>query len=273
MEGHYLVEFELAAGELADILVALLNEAGYTGYEQDAQHLRAYIPAAEFQPQQPADLAARYDLTYTSRFIPDTNWNAAWEASFRPVRVGDFCMIRAEFHDPAGAVTHDIVITPKMSFGTGHHATTYLMIRQMESLNFQDKRVLDFGTGTGILAILAEKCGASGVVAIDVDPWSIENATENLARNRCSRVRLHLSDHPGGEGPFDLILANITRNVLLENLEILTQQLRPGGVLIISGLLEADESAFLTAAAEQGLRGHNLLKQNGWICLKFLREG
>jgi len=187
------------------------------------------------------------------------------------VVVENFCAVRAHFHEPITNVEHEIIITPKMSFGTGHHATTYMMMQQMQHIDFKNKAVFDFGTGTGILAILAEKRGAENIAAIDMDDWSIENAKENFQRNHCSRISVSLSSILP-EDKFDVILANINRNVLLNYMEGLVKKAKPGGVVLMSGLLAADEDEITNAAEKQGLQFKKKEEKNGWISLLFFSQ-
>ena len=162
------------------------------------------------------------------------------------------------------------MITPKMSFGTGHHATTFMMIQQMREIDFTGKTVFDFGTGTGILAILAEKLGASKIVAVDYDEWSIANAEENLVRNKCSKVGLKKADTAAGEEQYDIILANINKNVILDNFSSLVKKLSHPGILLFSGLLEGDENDITTAASKSALRFSVKSSRNNWIALRFI---
>jgi ribosomal protein L11 methyltransferase len=166
-------------------------------------------------------------------------------------------------------VKYEIVITPKMSFGTGHHATTYMMIEMMKEIDFNGKTVLDFGTGTGILAILAEKSGAKKIVAIDNDDWSIENAEENFKKNDCKKIFLKKASDTSSEISYDLILANINKNVILENFDVLKEQLKNEGVLLVSGLLEADRNDILEKAKELNLSVKKSLIRNNWIAIQL----
>ena len=201
--------------------------------------------------------------------MDEQNWNAVWEQNFQPVIVEDFCAVRAHFHAPISNVQHEIIITPKMSFGTGHHATTYMMMQQMRSIDFRDKTVFDFGTGTGILAILAEKLGAAKITAIDVDDWSIENAKENFERNGCNRISVSLSSKLP-QDQFDIALANINRNVILQYMEQLLTIVKQEGLVLFSGLLAADEEDISKAAEQSGLRKTKRLERGGWISLLFV---
>ena len=162
--------------ETKEELVALLSNIFYDAFEEDGLQLKAFIKEEHFDEEALRQLLEPYKATYATMAIQEQNWNEVWESNFAPVVVGDFCAIRAHFHPPFTNVQHEIIITPKMSFGTGHHATTYMMIDQMSGIDFKDRSVADFGTGTGVLAILAEKLGSSYVWAIDYDDWSINNA-------------------------------------------------------------------------------------------------
>ncbi|HET7000014.1 MAG TPA: 50S ribosomal protein L11 methyltransferase, partial [Puia sp.] len=188
-----------------------------------------------------------------------------WEKDFEPVTVNHFCAIRAHFHKAVPQVKYDIIITPKMSFGTGHHATTYMMIAAMEHLDLQQKSVLDFGTGTGVLAILACKMGADPVMAIDSDELSIDNARENIAVNDCEKVKVELKDSLTGTGRFDIILANINLRVILENMDSIRQHLNQTGVLIGSGVLESDKEKIRELATAAGFTFELQMIRDNWM--------
>ncbi|MBI5370555.1 MAG: 50S ribosomal protein L11 methyltransferase [Sphingobacteriales bacterium] len=269
MANHIEITFPVPDTELQQILIARLAEEGYDGFEETGNDLKAFIPEAGFDPAIVQEIAAEFAVPFSMKLVAGQNWNAAWESSFQPVVVDDFVALRAGFHEPVGGVEHEIIITPKMSFGTGHHATTWLMIRQMRALDFRGKKVFDFGTGTGVLAILAEKMGAADVLAIDYDDWSIENAGENQVTNHCSKIRLVQADTAAKAGKPDIILANINKNVILDNLQLLQSQLNPGGTMLLSGLLVADEADIREAAAGLSLQLVDKQEKNGWICLQF----
>ncbi len=179
--------------------------------------------------------------------------------------------IRAVFHEPVPNVQFDIVITPKMSFGTGHHATTYMMIDQMQNINFAGKTVFDIGTGTGVLAILAEKMGSKEVFAIDNDPFSIENAIENTKINNCIVVHLKLTDGSLISGQFDIVLANINKNMILENLRLIAEQISGKGLLLISGIMVEDEKEVQAKCKEHGLKVLERIERFNWLFLKLSR--
>lgn len=252
-----------------EILIALLSELGYEGFEQQKDALLAYLPEAGFDAARLTEILEPVELAYTTTLLPEKNWNEEWEKNFTSVRVGDFCAVRAHFHAPIRDVAHELVITPKMSFGTGHHATTYLMLQAMQDLGFKGRRVLDFGTGTGVLAILAEQLGAAGVIAIDNDDWSIENADENIKVNLCVNISLRKLDTVTEDGPFDIILANINKHILLREMAHLGQQLKAGGVILMSGLLHEDFEDIENEAARNNLSVSGRTTRGSWICLKM----
>ena len=255
--------------EQKEILIAQLADAGYEGFEERDNSLDAFISRANFDTALLNEISFKYQTAYTLEKIPETNWNQIWESNFEPVIVGDYVAVRADFHKPITTTEFEIVITPKMSFGTGHHATTYMMIELMRYLDFKGKSVLDFGTGTGILAILAEKSGATAVHAIDNDDWSIANAGENIKKNNCNKIVLKKASDAASEIKFDIILANINKNVILDNFERLGHLLHRNGVILLSGLLKNDQEEVRTAANRSGLAVKKVLERNNWIGLQF----
>jgi ribosomal protein L11 methyltransferase len=258
-----------ADSSLQDILIAELSGIGYDGFEESEGMLKAYIPAVDFNQNELGILLNKYDVNYLKSDISKQNWNALWESNFEPVQVDDFVGIRAEFHPPFTNVAHEIVITPKMSFGTGHHATTYMVMKLMDELDFKGKTVFDFGTGTGILAILAEKLGAARVVAVDNDDWCIENASENISINKCNSIDIHKVDKMSDDIRYDIILANINRNIILDNIDALHQSIAEDGQLLLSGLLKSDETDIINACHSLGLKHKQTIERNGWIALWF----
>lgn len=202
--------------------------------------------------------------------IEQQNWNEDWEKSFTPVTVSGFCTIRATFHKPDTSVLHDIIITPKMSFGTGHHATTQLMLQQMSTCDFEGKSVFDFGTGTGVLAILAEKLGAKEIVAVDNDEWSYENTLENIGYNNSKHIKVFRgSIEKAGLRKYDIVLANINRHILLEYMDEMKALLSSTGIIYMSGILDEDEQLITTEAAKSGFTFVSKVQQEKWICLCF----
>jgi ribosomal protein L11 methyltransferase len=233
-----------------EILIAMLGEYGFDYFETSEKGFTAYI-SSECEKQ--ADLSplsfTDFRFTFSREEIEKKNWNQEWESNFEPITIGGNICIRAPFHDRDPAVTHDLIIMPKMSFGTGHHATTRLMCQAITELDMKSKRVLDMGTGTGVLAILAEKCGSSDILAVDTDSWSVQNAAENFARNDCTNIRLvqGSTEVIRNEPSFDIILANINRNILKAQFPDYADKLKPGGKLLISGFFENDVSELISS--------------------------
>lgn len=258
-------------GPERDILIAELSQAGFEGFEETDEMLIASIPFEAYDKQHVSEIAVANGTSFTTVIVPQQNWNAVWESSFEPVIVPGFCTVRAAFHAPARDTPYDIIITPKMSFGTGHHATTKLMMTAMRDISLASGKVLDFGTGTGILAILASKLGAATVTAIDNDEWSVENALENTEANGVANVGVpqgSLEIIPGDER-FDVILANINRHILLQYMVPMRTLLADNGVLLLSGILTADEPIITTAAESAGFKKVAALTEGDWMALKF----
>jgi ribosomal protein L11 methyltransferase len=266
---HLQITIAVADPEQQEILIALLMELGYEGFEQQENALLAFTPEADFDSVAIDAILQPLELAYTTTLLTERNWNEEWEKSFTPVQVGSFCAVRAHFHPSISGVTHELIITPKMSFGTGHHATTFMMLEAMQYLPFQGRTVLDFGTGTGILAILADKLGASDVRAIDNDDWSIENARENIKENHCINITAQKLDRLPGSRHYDIILANINKHVLLLLMAELEQQLNPGGVILMSGLLLSDFEDIDNQAKKSNLSVSGQMASGSWICLKM----
>ncbi|HEX8278567.1 MAG TPA: 50S ribosomal protein L11 methyltransferase [Segetibacter sp.] len=250
-------------------LIAQLSGIEYDAFEEKETELCAYIKEEAFEAEVLAVILSAYNLSYRKLLIENENWNALWESNFPPVLVDDFCVIRAEFHEPFPNIKNEIIITPKMSFGTGHHATTYMMIDNMSRIDFKDKQVADFGTGTGVLAILADKLGSSYVWAVDNDEWSIENSKENIERNGCATIKIEKAEGFHPKQKFDIILANINKNIILQNAGNLLSGLRPKGKLLLSGLLKEDEDDVVSAFVRKGLKHISTSEKNAWICILF----
>ena len=256
---------------IAESMIAELTEIGYDGFLEEENMLKAYILATDYNEIELNILMNKYKLTYSLSSIKEQNWNALWESNFSPVMVDDFVGIRAFFHEPMLGFEHELLITPKMSFGTGHHATTFSVIQLMKQLQFKEKSVFDFGTGTGILAILAEKLGASQILAVDNDSWCIDNASENILINNCKNIDIQLVDSINIEWKFDIIIANINRHIIEANLHCFDQSLNSNGALILSGLLIADEIAIIEQFDKLGLHHKNTLEKVGWVALYFIK--
>ena len=263
------IRISITAGEQEqDILISELSDLGALGFEQTDELLIAYFPELNFKSYEINEILKAH--SFETGTIADQNWNEVWENNFQPVLVEDFCLVRAHFHETIPGIPYDIIITPKMSFGTGHHATTYMMMAQMKEMDFKNRSVFDFGTGTGILAILAEKLGAKNVLAIDYDQWSIDNAKENISMNQCSKITLELSAEINIQH-FNVILANINRNVILDHITNMYTCLYPGGYLLLSGLLTDHEAAIIAACTTLQLKLVRKSERNNWISLLFIK--
>lgn len=253
--------------DIQQVLVAELSAIGFYAFEEKDNELDAFINEDDYNENLLNEIFLKYNFNFNISIIPPQNWNALWESSFQPILIDDFCHVRAHFHAPVAGVQHDIIITPKMSFGTGHHPTTHMMLTQMREIEVENKSVADFGTGTGILSILAEKMGARSVWAIDNDDWSINNATENVEKNNCHKIELEKLERFGNEKKFDLILANINRNVILDNVTALFNGMEAGGHLLLSGLLKDDEATILSAFNRYNIKVIKTLQNGYWISI------
>ncbi len=267
------VSIDVADEAIKDLMIAELADLGFDGFEETETGLLSYIALAGFDGELTSgleELVNRYGLTYTSNAIDKQNWNALWESNFEPVLVDDFVGVRANFHDSFnGGVEHDIIITPKMSFGTGHHGTTYSVMQLMRGIDFANKSVFDFGTGTGLLAILAHKLGAVDILAVDNDDWCIENASENIVVNNTQSIEIHKADNAKLNKKFNIIIANINKNIILDNLAFLAEATVPGGVVLLSGLLVEDEPEIESACAALGWKHQETRTRNNWIALHY----
>lgn len=266
------------AGEQTEILIARLSEIGYEMFEETDCGVKAYIPFHLFN-QVEIDAVTRIPrnnesrITYTARHIPAQNWNETWERSYQPVVIGGRIHVRASWHVPSDEHAFDLVIDPRMAFGTGHHATTSLVMEAMLDIDFKGKSVLDMGCGTGILSILAGKMGASFVLAVDIDPQAVENAADNCKVNDSRVVEVVVGDASiPGNRKFDLILANINRNIILDSITRYAAMLNPGGLLITSGYYLTDLPAITSAAVSAGLRRNRFTDQDNWCCAVFVHD-
>ena len=259
----------------AEILIAELAEVGFDSFEDTPKGIKAYIPKNSWNENILQDIYLlsnpEFTISYQITEIEQVNWNEEWEKNFSPIVVEDLCTVRANFH-PVPNTRYDIVITPKMSFGTGHHETTYMMLQQLLPLSLEGTKVLDMGCGTGILAIMAALRGARDITAIDIDPWCVENATENVQQNDCSFITIKEGDVSliAGE-QYNLILANINRNILLSDIPAYTQALLPQGLLLVSGFYEEDLPAIKEKCQEEGLTYLSHIERNRWVSAKFQR--
>lgn len=264
-------------GFYQDLLINSLAEAGFDTFEETGSGFKAYIPAAAFDEQSLKSIILSYQdnlsASYVINDIPHKNWNEVWESSFEPIIVSGKCYVRAGFHEPRPDFPYEIIINPKMAFGTGHHQTTALMMEFMLEEDLKEKSVLDMGSGTGILAILAEKLGAASLTAIDNDPVCYDSILENAALNNVYSIKALLgSKEIIPDTRFDIIFANINRNILLDHLSSYSNALDPGGLLYLSGFYETDLD-ILKAQAENNKLDYTGSKMlNNWVAARFLKR-
>ena len=272
MNNYIKIKIESTSAEQMEILIAELTEIHFDAFEENENSLSAFIKEEYFNEKELDEIVSPKNISYTKQIIKETNWNAKWESEFEPIIVDNFVAVRAAFHQPIYTTKHEIVVTPKMSFGTGHHATTFLMLQQMESIDFNNKSVLDFGTGTGILAILAKKLGAKKVVAIDNDEWSINNAKENFVANNSNNIILLQKDGLGDLETFDIILANINLNVITANNKQIEHVSKKSAKLLLSGFLLSDEKVLINNFAAVDFKHMLTTEKKGWISMLLTKS-
>jgi len=271
--------FKIDSGSLdlqtaIDILVAELGEVGFESFTENTDGLVAYIQKDDWNASLLSDIqilqSEEVHFSYEVKEIEQVNWNEEWEKNFESIVVDDEVSIRAPFHKNPG-LTYDIVIEPKMSFGTGHHETTHLMVQHLRTMNLEEKHVLDMGCGTGILAIFAEMKGAKAVDAIDIDNWCYENSIENVERNNCKVISVFEGDSSLLKPKsYDLIIANINRNILLSDMAVYAASLKENGVLLLSGFYTEDIEMINASAEKNGLVLDKKLERNNWVGLKYV---
>lgn len=257
-----------------EILIAELGEINFESFVDKANGLLAYIPKEDWSSSALEHLFIlkneNFQITWSVKEIEQQNWNAEWEKNFHPIEINETCRIRAPFH-PIKNVSYEIVIEPKMSFGTGHHETTHMMLQLLLEEELKNKVVLDMGCGTGVLGILSEMKGAKAVDAIDIDEWCVENTIENAERNKCQRINVGLGDVSSlKDSKYDIIIANINRNILLEDIPVYVSCLRKNGILLLSGFYLSDLDAISTKCKAQKLRFEKNLLKNNWVAAKYV---
>ncbi|MCF0042512.1 50S ribosomal protein L11 methyltransferase [Dyadobacter fanqingshengii] len=262
--------------DFSEILMAELGEAGFESFVETDEGLLAYIQENDFDEQNLHDLTAKYleltTIAATWKSLERRNWNEEWEKSYEPIEVGDQIRVRATFHEPDPAFKYDLLIQPKMSFGTGHHETTWLVMNEQLSLPHTGLSVMDVGCGTGILSILAAKLGAAQLLGFDIDEWAVENTKENFSMNNLdsgAEVFQGTITEVPEEKMFGGILANINRNILLSEMPAYVKHLQPGGWLVTSGFYETDQADIEQCALENGLTKINSNTRNQWSCVVF----
>ncbi len=274
---HIQISFQNVEADKAEILIALLSDAGFTGFEEAESTLEAFIPMSNFDQIEFDRLVESTNTSYSKSVIKEINWNEKWESDFEPVCIytkngKPFVKIRAGFHKPDASFEHEVIITPKMSFGTGHHATTYLMVDRMGEIDFKNKSVIDFGTGTGVLAILAEKLGSISVIAIDNDDWSINNALENTEINFCRNVQVVKAESISNIDAAHIILANINLNVIIANLPAIKAASLPGAIILFSGIMLADEEILSEEIIKAGLIMNAIFRRENWLAISAVNK-
>jgi ribosomal protein L11 methyltransferase len=264
--------------EFTEILMAEIAEAGFDTFMETEKGFEAYVEEKNFNADLIDSIKEKYKAVNPLLFFYDQvkkqNWNEEWEKNLQPIIVDDRCLVRAEFHKIEKQYPYEIIITPKMSFGTGHHQTTYLMIQSQLDIDHTNKRVMDAGCGTAILSIMASKLKAKEVEAFDIDEWSVINGTENIQNNHCQNIHIHQGkiDDMKFEGKFDLILANINKNILLSEMKSYANYLDAGGQLLISGFYTHDIGDLLNEANKHQLTEVSRKDRETWAAVLLERK-
>ncbi|MFY7651708.1 MAG: 50S ribosomal protein L11 methyltransferase [Chitinophagaceae bacterium] len=253
----------------SDLLIAQLFDAGFDGVEEQDNKLIAY--STQLSLEAIKAILNEVNVDYQLAILEEQNWNAVWESNFQPLIIPSIknnqplIGIRADFHQPFKLPLTELIITPKMSFGTGHHPTTFLVLQLMELINFNGKLVYDFGTGTGVLAIYAEKLGAAKVLAVDNDNWCVENTKENVAQNNCHFIEVGKVLNANQQQIFDIVIANVNRNIIIDNIEYLQNAMKADGQLLLSGLLDADENELKHILNSYNINIIKSIYKDGWM--------
>lgn len=256
-----------------EILIAELGAVGFESFVENENGVTAYIQKKEWNSSILDDIfvlnSDEFSIEYNQKEVEQTNWNSEWEKNFTPIQVDNLVSIRAPFHEDPN-LKYDIVIEPKMSFGTGHHETTHMMVQHLLNLDLEGKKTLDMGCGTGILAIFAEMKGANPIDAIDIDNWCYENSLENVERNKCKNIDVFEGDSSLlNNKKYDVIIANINRNILLMDMNIYANCLNENGVLLLSGFYQEDIPIIDAEVSKYNLKLENFIERNNWVALKY----
>ena len=276
MDAIYIAyDFNVSPKEPAtEMLIAQLGYVGFESFVEQDNGVKAYIQKQEWNSKILEDVfllhSNEFNITFEYNEIAQTNWNEEWEKNFNPIQVDDLVSIRAPFHTNP-SLQFDIVIEPKMSFGTGHHETTHMMVQHLLALDLDTKKVLDMGCGTGILAIFAEMKGAKPIDAIDIDRWCYENSLENIQRNNCNHITVYEGDASVLKEKYDVIIANINRNILLSDMKTYTDCLNENGVLLLSGFYKEDIVIIEDEVTKHGVTFETMIQRNNWVALKYVK--
>ena len=260
-----------------DLLINALGEIGFDTFEETETGFNAYIPVTDFSEEVLISslnpFYEEFPFSYTSKLIEQKNWNEVWESNFEPITIGEQIYVRATFHEPRPEFQYEIVIDPKMAFGTGHHQTTAMVLSLMLEYDFAGKDVLDMGCGTGILAIMAAKLDAKNITAIDYDPVCYESTVENAQLNKVNNITaLCGSKEAIPDEQYDTILANINRNILIDQMERYAEVLKPGGEIYFSGFYETPDLEIITSeAAKYGLTYTRHKRDKDWVAARFVK--
>ena len=259
--------------ENREILVSYLDDIGFESYWEEDDVIHAYLPTNKYNPEKfkvlSEEIKPLFSIDYKTDQLEDKNWNELWESNFNPVYINDQCIVRAPFHDPVPDIPYELIIQPQMSFGTAHHETTAMVLDLMTSMDIKNKDVLDMGSGTGVLAILAKIKGANKVVAVDNDEWAVGNTQENIRKNNQEIDVLQGDVDILTNYTFDLILANINRNILLNHIPSYSKILSPNATIIFSGFYTEDLDSIRTMAEKFGLNLINYTSKNNWVAAVF----
>lgn len=258
-----------------EILIAELGEAGFESFVENEEGVEAFIQKTDWNTHVLDDIyvlkSGEFQISYEMQEIEQTNWNIEWEKNFNPIQVDGLVSIRAPFHENPN-LKYDIVIEPKMSFGTGHHETTHMMVQHLLDLDVAGKKVLDMGCGTGILAIFAEMKGAKPIDAIDIDNWCYQNSLENVERNNCKHISVYEGDASLLKNKkYDVIIANINRNILLNDMNTYASCLDENGVILLSGFYKEDIPVIDAEVSKYGLKLDKQIERNNWVALKYVK--
>jgi ribosomal protein L11 methyltransferase len=267
---YFEIHINTTSEEKREILTSLLAEENFESFGETKDELLAYIQTQNYVREKVKQLCDQFEVKFTEKQIPDKNWNVEWEMNFEPVLIAGKCYIRAPFHPPRPDYPCEIIIEPKMSFGTAHHETTAMMIELMVQMDFFGKKVLDMGCGTGILSILADKMGAAEVDAIDNDNWAFSNAIENMEKNHASTVTVKMGDVDVAGTGYSILLANINRNVLVSHLPEYSKRINKGE-LLMSGFYEEDLAMIRQTAESNAFVFNRYITKNRWVAARFIK--